>query len=356
MGPAGKAGLALASLGLAALAVELGCYFFGPLVREPSKPYFLDQDGQPVARLYEIAQFLNPESDWRPKPPGTKIKPDFRCKACYENPEWDYFDEQGCIALDVNRFGMRDADVSLSKPAAQWRAVAVGDSFTFGLGVAREDCWSQVLERDLSADNPGGVEVLNAGFGWGFEPALYQEWVVRDAPSFEPDMVIAGLCLNDFHPKVAMVARRPIALEPLYGGRRISPLALIKQALAQRKLDQLPYFNFANWVDVEPEVWERNGAALETMHRELKARGIRFVVAILPMLSVLNEEYPYADLHRLAREFCSARGIEYVDLLPNFTGRDERRLWVHPTDQHPNHIGHALIAEGIGAYLRESGL
>ena len=58
----------------------------------------------------------------------------------------------------------------------------------------------------------------------------------------------------------------------------------------------------------------------------------------------------------MAREFCEAEGIEYVDLLSQFRGRNEEALWVHPTDQHPNHIGHQLMAEGIYEHFHKTGL
>ena len=98
-------------------------------------------------------------------------------------------------------------------------------------------------------------------------------------------------------------------------------------------------------------------AALLEKHRDprtwdvLEGHGIRFMVVIQPMLSGLQIEYPYAGLTAMVRAFCEAEGIEYVDLTPRFLDRPERELWVHPTDQHPNHRGHRLIAEGILDYL-----
>jgi lysophospholipase L1-like esterase len=61
--------------------------------------------------------------------------------------------------------------------------------------------------------------------------------------------------------------------------------------------------------------------------------------------------YPYTELHALVAAFCEEQGIEHLDLLPRFLGQDERSLWVHPTDQHPNDKGQRLIGEGVLEYL-----
>ena len=58
-----------------------------------------------------------------------------------------------------NRYGFRgdDFDIRTSRP----RVVAVGDSYTEGIGVEEEESWPAVLADRLSPD--GDVEVLNLG-------------------------------------------------------------------------------------------------------------------------------------------------------------------------------------------------
>jgi len=53
------------------------------------------------------------------------------------------------------------------------------------------------------------------------------------------------------------------------------------------------------------------------------------------------------DKVNMVCDFCESEGIEYVDLRKKFLGLKDEELWVHPMDQHPNHIGHRLIAEGV---------
>ena len=101
-----------------------------------------------------------------------------------------------------------------------------------------------------------------------------------------------------------------------------------------------------------PWWWAPGSRAWPTRTRALLAEhGIRLLVVPLPMVTGLGPDAPYAELMAMVSEFCEAEGIEHVDLVPRFQGQDERSLWVHPTDQHPNDRGHRLIAEGVLDYL-----
>ena len=64
------------------------------------------------------------------------------------------------------------------------------------------------------------------------------------------------------------------------------------------------------------------------------------------------------DVHEIVVGFCRAERIRCLDLLPMFLAYEghEQGLWVHPSDQHANHVGHAMQAEAIHAFLQREGL
>ncbi len=124
-----------------------------------------------------------------------------------------------------NADGMRIAGRYGTKPPGVFRILAVGDSLTYGEGVAADEAWPAVLARELGA----GVEVLNLGVcGAGsesiaelvrqqFEPAdcVYSTLprllrIRTGAPvgpgrqcqrfDLSPDLIVYGMCLNDFVP------------------------------------------------------------------------------------------------------------------------------------------------------------
>jgi lysophospholipase L1-like esterase len=78
------------------------------------------------------------------------------------------------------------------------RIVVLGDSLTYGVGIAAEDTYAAVLESLWKRTDPN-VHVYNLG-----APNAQSEDVVRVAtkwlPILKPERVIYGICLNDFLP------------------------------------------------------------------------------------------------------------------------------------------------------------
>jgi lysophospholipase L1-like esterase len=364
-GPWFKVGLLAGAALFWAVVVELGFFFLGPPIPSFALPEIRDTGGAKLAVLESVAGWLHAEALSREEfavvawsdfgeheRPRTVIEPSRSFTMCYDEPAHAYFDEDGCVVARINRFGFRDDEFEVPKPAGEWRAVAIGDSFTFGLGVAQDDTWPQVLERRLAETRGEPVQVVNAGFVWGHDPIRYGEWVLDDGLALEPDMVIVGMCLNDVHEAVPMVAEASAPFEPYWGGTRRTPLLHLRRALAQRELDAQQATDFDRLLE-PPGKWELSRARLAELHTELEELGIPLVVAILPMMSRLGDDYPYRGLHEAVAAFCAERGIDCVDLYPRFAGRDGRALWVHPTDQHPSDVGQRLIAEGIHAHVEE---
>ena len=69
----------------------------------------------------------------------------------------------------------------------------------------------------------------------------------------------------------------------------------------------------------------------------LTGAGVRLLVVIQPMVTRLGDDYPYLGLHEMVREFCAEAGIECLDLLSGFRGRNAEDLQLHATDQHSSH-------------------
>jgi len=96
----------------------------------------------------------------------------------------------------INSKGLRaDREYPYEKPAGTQRIVCLGDSFTAGYEVELEDCFTRVLERELTAQGRA-VEVLDAGVsGFGTaEECLYLE---RELIRYQPDVVVVSFYGND---------------------------------------------------------------------------------------------------------------------------------------------------------------
>lgn len=347
-GLATKLGLALLAMVLAVGVAELACRL---IARKPYERPRIVGWSREERDLSDIVGFLRETGAGAERTgPHSVMGANIVSRQCYDRPEWSYFDADGCIDMSTNSLGFRDLEFPLEKPAGELRILAVGDSFTFGNGVRLEDTWAQQLEKLLAARHPK-VEVINAGFATGeHRPSGYGDWIEHDGLAFAPDVVLIGFCLNDMGSvPMAVIVKEPA--EPWLGGKSLL-LMRIQHELLKRKYADFP-LDVARKVEREPAIWLATQAGLTRIRDLCAARGVRFVVAVFPMLSQLDGTYPFRRLHALVAEFCEREGIERVDLLERFLGRRDRELWAHPTDQHPNDVGHRLIAEGILEYLEK---
>ena len=93
--------------------------------------------------------------------------------------------------------------------------------------------------------------------------------------------------------------------------------------------------------------WTRANEALSALS-EMAGQEDRPVMLIMfPVLSNLDDGYPFRNIHRIVAQAADSLGILSCDLFPCFEGYNARKLWIHPLDRHPNVEGHRIIAEGI---------
>ena len=117
------------------------------------------------------------------------------------------------FALDPNAayMGVRqfDADYLIRRgeplrPRADvtWRALVLGGSTTFGVGIRREeDTWVHRLETRLRGDYGPGVDVVNGGVGgYALVDNLLHYTLLLDG--LHPDVVVLFTGINDVHPRL----------------------------------------------------------------------------------------------------------------------------------------------------------
>jgi len=344
---AGRLALLLAVLALALLGAELLFRELGLGARNWSRSMLIVPGDERRVPLSEIALFRPFDAPAAAEGLSARFRPYTFLRGWYDRPRWSYFDEGGQVDYVFNRYGLRDHDFELEKQPGEFRVVAIGDSFTFGVGVQLEDCWTEVTERELRQRRGGPVEVINAGFAGGYKTLEYEDWILRDGVRLKPDVILVGFCLNDMNRNVSLYAwTDPRKLDQWAGGasRVLNALqtAWVGPAPPRHLLD------YTKMVAKAPGDWNGAKAALHRLHEALAAQGIRLVVVPFPMVSGLRETpYPFAALLDQVNAFLDAEHIERIDLLPRVIGLVDEDLWVHPTDQHPNDVGHRLFAGGI---------
>ena len=229
--------LLVGSLLVSAIGAEVLFRMLSPAPYEMPKTLRPDGTSFPLA---EMAVRI-PESGVRPADPTGQprglIKPNLVAKHWYDRPEWDYFDDEGCVDVTTNSLGFRDLEFSAEKAPDEFRVLTVGDSFTFGSGVQLEDSWPQILERMLHESMGRPVESINGGYAAGsYWPPGYLDWISKEGIALKPDVLVIGLCLNDMHREIPMLSY-PNPPEPWLGG--ISQLLYFFQTKWDRnKIDE----------------------------------------------------------------------------------------------------------------------
>jgi hypothetical protein len=93
----------------------------------------------------------------------------------------------GGHAIEYNRYGLRDVDFTPEKPRGEKWILVLGNSTTFGSGVAMENTYPKQLERILQPPH----RVINAG-GQGSSLPEALKFLNDTGLSLNPDMIILG--------------------------------------------------------------------------------------------------------------------------------------------------------------------
>lgn len=277
--------------------------------------------------------------------------------------------------IEINAAGQRDVDHPALPAAGVPRIVAIGDSFTFGMGVARDDTWPRQLEARLAAKGTA-VEVVNLGV-IGYNTWQYLEVLRRRALALRPALVVVAFFVDDvtasFHPR---------ELDPDWEPSNPFAQVLRDRATASHLLNFLR--NARDLLEVRTRAWRGAGhlQGVEQRRRDMDGnplaafphilrgtfREIRYAQfreavgrlaasaagAEVPMLAVFVPDS--TQLHDSGRqhvngflaEVAREADVPFADATPAFETRsDPESLFLFPIDAHPNPEGQGLIARTV---------
>jgi lysophospholipase L1-like esterase len=293
---------------------------------------------------------INPHFDWGTRGEFWRFRPGAR---------WNT--SEGDHAVSINAYGLRDREVEPPAPGT-FRILMLGDSVTFGHGVAIDDAFVRKLEARLQGRDRR-IEVLNAGIpGWStLQQRIFYE---KHSAGMAPDLVLVGFVLNDFtemHRGLLRVdPQREMALFRTMGwlARRSAAVAALKRAYEtvrspeEREIREIR--DLAMRAD-SPEVQRAIALTLDEL-RDLaalaRARGDAFGLVVFPFRFQFAAEGLDAP-QRVLREFAREEGIPFLDTLPTL-----RRYPVEDVlldHDHLTPLGHTVVAEALVDWLdRES--
>lgn len=305
------------------------------------EPFMEDPDwwkrfkGQPI---YQADPYLF----WRLKPlANTELDPD--------NP----------ATHRINSMGFRSEEFNPAKEPNELRIITMGDSCTFGDGVANWETFTKVLLDRLVAQNPGRkITAINAGVP-GYTSYQVLTYLEQELLKLQPDLVTVYVGFNDnipAHDEIPDANRAPSNLT-LYttlsfirklrtvqfvGSLVAKYIRPIKQAVPSEKEGhstfRVPFKDYvANLCRIK-ELGDKNG----------------FKVIIMTLPHVPFDESERNPYIRKASGSCSIPMIDLWFAMKTLQLKDVNLF--EPDGGHPNTLGHKYIAQFIHRKMGEMGM
>jgi hypothetical protein len=277
------------------------------------------------------------------------------------------------VVYQINAKGLRDRDYDYARRPEMRRALALGDSFTFGVGVAYGERFVDVAEQRL-----GDVEILDMGVpGYGLDQALVG--FVVEGSRYHPDAVVVFLNRYVLERNALGLVRDGVvripddiasAVPDIRSNadttylRADDPLLAQAPALVRRSylLSWLTY-RLRLWrlherlvaadaeggptpiqpgttlVDVDPARQARTTALLTALRDRCVGSDARLIVVNI------DDLYRYPWVERIA-------GVAYHDLADELHARDSRERLRFRFDRHYTAATHRFLGERLAALLR----
>lgn len=267
--------------------------------------------------------------------------------------------------LSVNRWGMRDRDRELDKPANTYRIAVLGPSHVMGSGVNNGETFPDFLEQRLNANATNSntrFEVMNFGVA-GF--SLIQQLAMLEdrALQFKPDAVfitdspratdpIPGHLLNflaaghkipypELDAKLQKIGVNAVANDgfpvPFETLRSLCRIAGIKTRMPWKEADRRVHLineEILNWtIGRIAEVSRQNGA--------------------VPVFVALDEVTDTPTIEVKALKDAKGANMLVFNLFDLWDGRDKASLRIGAWDLHPNAEGYKLVAERLTRLIDE---
>jgi lysophospholipase L1-like esterase len=288
-----------------------------------------------------------------------RLQPDLR------DQPWDL------TLVTTNAQGLRYPAPLGRKMQGTFRMICLGDSVTFGYQVPYFDPrhprpidpehlpYAALVEARLRAANPGRrIEVLPLAVP-GYSSHQGLAWLRRDIAWLEPDVVVACFGWNDIGMRNATDAETMAAdavsttARKIVGGSQALLHArgwLIEHGLGRH---DRPAPGWATTPRVPREAYVRNLLAIAALARERGALPVLLGPVYRDRATAPPEGDEIGAYRAALKAAALERGIDYLEI-PELTEASAPGNWpLFAEHIHPNHRGHALLAQRLLAFLGE---
>jgi D-alanyl-lipoteichoic acid acyltransferase DltB (MBOAT superfamily) len=245
--------------------------------------------------------------------------------------------------VTTNRWGMRDKDYEQTPPPGTQRIALLGASHVFGSGVKDEETFETIIENRLNSEYSGdsGIiyEILN--FGRQGRTALHQVMILeQEILAFKPDTIIYVT-----HPKDPNRLAQSLARQ-VYHDHAI-PYPYVDSILEQAGINK-DMKRFSIERALMPYKYDLLEWAYGRITSICRENGVTPVWVLLPMT---YERLKDSDIERHVAA-AEAAGFTIISLKDVYNSAAPDELVIAAWDDHPNVLGHQLIAEHLYDAIR----
>lgn len=283
----------------------------------------------------------------------------------------------------TNSLNMREDEIHPRREGEE-RVLFLGDSFTFGLGVAAEKSFPERLPSLLSR-NGRALYAINAGGRGGYSHLQY-EFLRQYADALDPDFLVVQLYVgNDFADAFEDVVGAADASKNPFGNdsafrawmreRHIYTLEMLWGALI--RIDWIDDFllrrnlRYAyrtillkHYPPLEQALVNQVLAGFAELGQFARERGLPMIVVIVPSKiqvwkrDALDDRFDPERPNRIVREFCESKGLPVLDLLEAYARvpQDRLRSFFYQKDMHWTASGHEHAAQTLADFLVSLGI
>jgi D-alanyl-lipoteichoic acid acyltransferase DltB (MBOAT superfamily) len=239
--------------------------------------------------------------------------------------------------VSTNRWGMRDRDYDRTPPPDTYRIAVLGASAVMGWGVADGETFEALLEERLNREKSNApyarYELLNFAVP-GYQPPQ-QLVALENALSFSPNAVFyvaTGREISRAASYLVEVVQKNLEIpyEPLRDVvNRAGLLPSMDEATALKKLG--PFRDtILSWT-------------YKRISDDVRGRGALPVFVFLPQVREGQWQDETLETVRIAER----AGFTVINLSSVYRGRDIAAVRLAEWDEHPNQLGHQLIASQL---------
>lgn len=252
------------------------------------------------------------------------------------------------VEVRINSLGLRDREIPYRVPPGVKRILLLGDSVTFGWGVAQDQVYAKVAERELNRN--GRYEVVN-GAVVNHNTARILGMYRAELHRYGAPVVVLAFFINNANP----------AVDPGLRGLLDTPLELpvFLYSRLRRVLAKGPDFDTFHRALYQPDspVYQAFARELTAFVKELKAQAKTVVVVNVPDALHLDEPaYRYQAITDAVTSAARTAGAQTIDLYPAVKGLPASQIVNSAEDRHPNAEGHRRMGVLLAAELVKLGI